>query len=133
MKVYVAGPMRGYPAFNFPAFDHAAAELRKLGHEVCNPAEHDRDKHGTMIDESEDGNLAEIQAKGFSLRDALAYDLSWIAKHADAVCVLTGWEDSLGALAEVALADALGLVVASLWVFQAGLEGVVHDVAHIDT
>ena len=29
-SVYVAGPMRGYPLFNFPAFDAASDKLRAL-------------------------------------------------------------------------------------------------------
>ena len=39
MNIYVAGPMRGYPEFNFPSFHAAAAQLRAAGHTVFNPAE----------------------------------------------------------------------------------------------
>ena len=45
-KKYLAGPMRNYPQFNFPAFDSAAAYLRVLYGSlatVVNPADHDRE------------------------------------------------------------------------------------------
>jgi hypothetical protein len=79
MKIYLAGPMRGVPLFNFPAFDAAAAALRKLGHTVFNPAERDNEHHGTDISV---GNLtgSEEEAKknhGFSLREALAADMKF--------------------------------------------------------
>ena len=32
MKIYLAGPMRGYDRNNFPAFDRAAAFLRGCGY-----------------------------------------------------------------------------------------------------
>jgi len=38
-KIYVAGPMRRYPMFNFPAFDRAAELGRSLGYTVITPAE----------------------------------------------------------------------------------------------
>jgi len=112
VRIYLAGPMTGLPHFNFPAFDDGALALRTLGHEVCNPAEHDREMHGDRIEASKTGNPDDARRVGFSLREALAYDLDWIARNADAVGVLPGWESSKGANAEVALAHALGLLVA---------------------
>lgn len=39
IKLYLCGPMTGLPAFNYPAFDTAAAQLRGAGFDVFNPAE----------------------------------------------------------------------------------------------
>jgi hypothetical protein len=64
--------------------------------------------------EQEDGNLASITRKGFSLRRALGDDLAWICAEADAVALLPGWKDSKGATAERATAIALGLHVIEL-------------------
>lgn len=110
MKIYVAGPMRGYAQFNFPAFNAAAKRLRDLGHEVFNPAERDATVGFDPTEMDGDENLADL---GFSLREALAADTEYIATHADAIAVLDGWESSSGARAEVALAHALGLQVAA--------------------
>jgi hypothetical protein len=112
MKIYVAGPMRGYPEFNFPAFNAVAAKLRAEGHEVFNPAERDNERHGTDISK---GNAAGCEEKaaqehGFNLRVALADDLEFICRHADAIALLPGWEKSKGANAERATAVALGLI-----------------------
>ena len=109
MRIYVAGPMRGRANFNFPAFHEAAGRLRGWGHVVFSPAERDLDAVGDIFSGTR-GDLSEIPQ--FSLRDALAADVVWIALNADAVAVLDGWEDSKGAQAEVALARALGLLVA---------------------
>lgn len=111
MNVYVAGPMRGIKDFNFPAFHLATEMLRSMGHTVFNPAERDEQAHGPDIGKSATGDLSEAAQKGFSLRAALAADTQWIALHADAVAMLPGWENSRGAKAEKALAEALGLHV----------------------
>ncbi len=43
--IYIAGPMSGYPQYNFPAFDEARDELRENGWQVVSPADMDRE-HG---------------------------------------------------------------------------------------
>lgn len=113
MKVYLAGPMRGIPEFNFPAFHSGAAKLRSEGHEVFSPAEYDIECHGVDISKRNQTGDEEQAAKehGFNLRKALAADLNWICAHADAVALLPGWENSKGAAAERATAIALGLRV----------------------
>ena len=98
MKVYVAGPMRGYADFNFPEFHRVAHMLREVGHEVFNPATH--------------SEQADDKAR---LRKWMAQDLTWICLHADAIALLDGWPESKGSCAERAAALALGLKVAPYW------------------
>jgi hypothetical protein len=113
MKIYVAGPMRGIPEFNFPAFHSAAAKRRGIGHDVFSPAEKDNERHGTDISKGNADGCAKSAAKehGFNLREALGVDLAWICAEADAIALLPGWENSKGAKAEHATAVALGLQV----------------------
>lgn len=117
MKIYVAGPMRGIPEFNFPAFNAATAALRKEGHEVFNPAERDIERHkGVDISKGNANGDEQVAAAqhGFSLREALRDDCVWICESADCIALLPGWENSKGAVAERALGIALGLEVVYL-------------------
>ena len=116
MKLYLAGPMRGIPEFNFPAFKIAAEILRSRGYEVFNPAEKDNERHGTDISKGNTTGDETVAAKthGFNLREALGVDLAWICEHADGIALLPGWENSKGAKAEHATAVALGLKVITL-------------------
>jgi len=111
MKLYVAGPMRGIPFFNFPMFDSVTKVLRFLDHEVFSPAERDNRIHGTDISAGNmtgDENQAMVE-HGFSLRLALSADLKFICEEADGIVMLPGWKESKGATAEHAAAEALGL------------------------
>lgn len=114
MKIYIAGPMRGKPNFNFAAFHAAQVILEKEGHEVFNPARRDENEHGESMFNDPAGDEATLVSAGFSIRQALRADTTYITLHADAVCVLAGWESSKGACAEVALAHALDLPVYTL-------------------
>ena len=97
-KVYVAGPMRGYPDFNFPAFDAAAGKLRAEGWDVVSPAEHDR---SLGFDETAGAVDADFLVKAF------AWDVEQILA-ADAIYLLPGWENSEGATLEHAVAKSTG-------------------------
>jgi len=110
MNIYLAGPMRGIPEFNFPAFFTAGRKLREQGHVVFNPAERDVQKHGFGMALNNLAGDVEQAAKdhGFSLREALAADTNYICLHADTIALLPGWENSAGARAELALSLALG-------------------------
>ena len=116
MRLYLGGPMRGIPEFNFPAFHKAAHALRNQGHIVFSPAEKDIERHGTDIskgNEHGDEGVAMVE-HGFNLRVALLEDLTFICQHAAGIALLPGWKNSKGATAEHATAVALGLAVLEL-------------------
>jgi hypothetical protein len=101
VTAYVAGPMRGYPLYNFPAFFSTAASLRADGWNVLNPAEHD------MANGFDPSKTLDEQTNGFSLFQAFDWDLKAVAE-ADAIVLLPGWENSQGATTELAVALSLG-------------------------
>lgn len=118
MRVYLAGPMRGIPEFNFPAFHAAAALLRAEGHVVFNPAEKDVETYGENVT-SPTGNERTLARKVGKTplelrREVFLVDTEWICKHADAIALLPRWESSKGATAERALGIALGLHIREL-------------------
>lgn len=98
MKVYLAGPMRGYHNFNFEAFDAATAYLREHGVEVRSPAEHDREN-------GFDETLNSLD--GFDLGAALLWDLNQIYE-CDAIVLLPGWSRSSGCDLELHMARFIG-------------------------
>lgn len=119
MKVYVAGPITGYPHFNFPAFADATRLLRNAGHEVCNPCEHDIEVYGPeFLQASHDDDASKIVELGFDLHEAMTYDLGYIINEADCVVVLDGWENSTGARTEVHMAQTIGKPVYTFLTMQ---------------
>jgi len=112
MRLYLAGPMRGKPQFNFPAFHTASAKLRAAGHEVFSPAERDEGAYGKdFAAKNAAGCVKLAAAQGFSLREALEADTQYICRHAEGIALLPGWNKSKGAQAELALAKALDLEI----------------------
>ena len=91
MRVYLSGPMTGYPLHNYPAFREAREQLRAEGFDVLCPAE-----AGVV--------------EGWSWADYLRRDLVMVLQ-ADAVIVLRGWAGSKGALLETHVARELGLPI----------------------
>lgn len=90
-RIYVAGPMTGYPELNFPLFHEHAARLRVEGFEVVNPAEINADPAAGWL-------------------PCMREDIKQLVD-CDAVLALPGWERSRGASLEVHIAKALGLKV----------------------
>jgi nucleoside 2-deoxyribosyltransferase len=99
LKLYVAGPMRGYELHNFPAFDAVAAALRDQGHTVFNPADHDREIgfEATTVEVPEG-----------TLHQMMRWDLARVME-VDGVVFLPGWEKSKGACAERVVAHYIGI------------------------
>src|ERR1700756_2611003 len=96
-SIYLAGPMRGLPNFNFHEFDDAAEMLRMKGWRVYSPAEHDR---ASGFD-PQMGTL-----NGFDIKKAFRWDIRAILR-SDAIYMLRDWEASKGAQTEHAVATAL--------------------------
>lgn len=85
-SAYLAGPMRGLPGLNFPAFFAADDDLTNAGWKIFNPAKNEGD-----------GDFA----------DFMAIDLPAVCTH-DCVIVLEGWEKSQGARLETRVAVEIG-------------------------
>lgn len=89
LKLYLAGPMTGYPELNFPAFHAAAAQLRAAGYEVVNPAE-------LNLDPSTPWRVCmQIDIRELVLCEGIA--------------LLPAWERSKGALLEYRIATGLDM------------------------
>lgn len=99
-RIYLAGPMTGYPEHNYPAFRAACADLRGQGHYVYSPHE--------TIPQAEEG---EDRVGTDVLRRAFAEYCRFICLEADTIVLLPGWEKSRGAKAEQSLARNCGLDV----------------------
>ncbi len=80
LKIFISGPMTGYPNWNKEAFDRAEKRLRELGYDVFNP---------TWMQFTE----------GWSHEEIMAIDLAALEK-CDAVLQLDGWPDSKGSQEE---------------------------------
>lgn len=91
LKIYVAGPMTGLPAFNFPAFHECAAQLRTQGWQVVNPAEINPDS-------------------ALPWAECMRRDIAELVT-CDAIHLLAGWRQSKGATLEHHIAERLGMQV----------------------
>lgn len=112
-KIYIAGPMTGYPKLNSDAFSEVAEAFREAGFDVFNPVDHDIALYGQEWIEDHTGENDEELAEKFDFDygATLADELHWICTYANAVAMLPGWEHSKGARAEHAAAVACGLKI----------------------
>lgn len=99
MKIYIAGPMTGYPEFNRHAFQEIADKFQQQGFEVFNPA-------------VEQEQIPLEGTTGFEkmpdLKAIIRKDVEGILG-CDEIYMLQGWEKSTGAKAEHAVAMWLGI------------------------
>lgn len=128
---YLAGPMRGVQAFNFPLFHAAAKWLRSIGWAVFDPARADEVERGFPVDgcwptgprnapaalsstqwgKPMMGTDDELAMAGFDITAARHRDLAWITTEADRIVMLPLWATSSGASFERAVAVKCGLRV----------------------
>jgi len=94
-RIYIAGPMSGYPNRNKQAFNSAADHFRGLGHTVINPAE---------LDDAED---LDTHPWEYYLRR----DLGEMLAKCDTIALLPEWIESRGARLEFKVAAELGFEV----------------------
>lgn len=87
---YIAGPMRGYPENNFPAFYACEDVLVKAGFTCVNPAKLDDEVNPN----ARYGSYTKADLAGF-----MARDIPYVMQ-CDAVMLLPGWHNSTGACCE---------------------------------
>ena len=109
MRIYIAGPMRGIPYYNFPAFDAARYKLIQEGNIVVSPADLDRSAGFNAMELPSTSDWNAIPS-GFDFNDCVDRDLQAV-RDCEALCLLRGWEKSKGACAEKALAEWLGKTI----------------------
>lgn len=90
MIIYISGPMTGMPDHNYDFFDDVAADFRRLGFEVINPAENF-------------GGATDLPRDVYMRRD-----FSSLAR-AHGIVMLPGWQESEGARLEAMVAQELGM------------------------
>lgn len=100
MKIYLAGPMRGKPNWNFDAFDEARVRLTAMGHRVYCPAQLFRASPYEQSDKQDREHLLHV----------LQQDMACLYT-AEAIALLPGWQDSVGTTVELATAQFLNLEV----------------------
>lgn len=104
MKLYLAGPMTGYPKHNIPAFLAAAEVLRAQGHEVVVPIELDEAEYPGYMEKAMADDTGTAQFGDCTWGDFLARDVKCVSDEVDCVVLLPYWHMSKGARLEAFVA-----------------------------
>ena len=96
MKLYLAGPMRGYDRQNFPAFWRAEKALTDNGYDIESPAFPE--------------DLNRLGDPNYPLEYYLRRDIMTITR-CEGVVLLPHWEGSMGVAFELQVAQGLGLKI----------------------
>lgn len=111
-RIYLAGPMTGYPGFNFRTFDAAAKVLRLAGWDVVSPAELDDPETRKVALRSKDGSPESGSTRGETWGDFLARDVKLIADGGiEGIITLDGWRKSKGARLETFIGRLMGIPI----------------------
>lgn len=103
--LYLAGPMTGFPQFNFPLFDRASRNLREAGFNIISPHELDSELVREVAMCSEDGDLAAMEADTQETwGQILARDVEMLADKCSGIVFLPLWNGSRGAVLEATTA-----------------------------
>ena len=97
--VYLAGKMRNVKDMNYPEFYQRASDLREIGYDVINPADNFDGRQDLPIE--------------VYLKECFKQ-----VPTADAIALIPGWESSVGAVAELYVAQLCGLEVLSAVTLQ---------------
>lgn len=102
MLYYLAGPMTGYPEYNWPAFEYASDMLRSDSWDIISPHENDHEET--------------LETRGSTLPYAgyLADDFKLLLD-CGGIILLQGWTASRGAMAEFQYAVTADM---EIWLFE---------------
>ena len=99
LKIFISGPMRGYPKYNFPKFDFIEEQLKHLGVECVNPARISRKfKEADILNSANAYNEMVKQQQEAE-------------KTCNALLLLDGWQHSKGVMLELKTAMDLDMQI----------------------